>query len=162
MNMMLSMRTGGKSSSSPIPRDPACGAQGAVQAHLPQLPGGEHAVHGLANHPDFNTVSWKNLRVSVGGGMVQGAVAKLWLGRRAAPSAKAMACRRPSPIVSCNPGDGQGFTGTIGAPLPNTIMKLLDDDGQEVTTLEPVRRNRHQGPGDGGPLAASLTKPPGR
>jgi long-chain acyl-CoA synthetase len=26
------------------------------------------------------------------------------------------------------------FTGTIGVPLPSTVMKLLDDDGHEVTT----------------------------
>ena len=27
------------------------------------------------------------------------------------------------------------FTGTIGVPLPSTYMKLLDDEGHEVTTL---------------------------
>jgi len=27
------------------------------------------------------------------------------------------------------------FTGTIGVPLPSTWMKLLDDDGHDVTTL---------------------------
>ena len=40
-----------------------------------------------------------------------------------------------SPIVSCNPVTAKEFTGTIGAPLPSTLMKLLDDDGREVTTL---------------------------
>lgn len=27
------------------------------------------------------------------------------------------------------------YTGTIGVPIPSTYMKLLDDDGHEVTTL---------------------------
>ena len=40
-----------------------------------------------------------------------------------------------SPSASCNPTTSTEFTGTIGVPLPGTFMKLLDDDGNEVTTL---------------------------
>jgi long-chain acyl-CoA synthetase len=34
--------------------------------------------------------------------------------------------------VTCNPTDSSTFTGTIGLPVPNTEMRLLDDDGHEV------------------------------
>jgi len=40
-----------------------------------------------------------------------------------------------SPSASCNPVTTREFTGTIGVPLPSTWMKLLDDDGHDVTTL---------------------------
>jgi long-chain acyl-CoA synthetase len=40
-----------------------------------------------------------------------------------------------SPSASCNPTTSTEFTGTIGVPLPGTWMKLLDDDGQEVTEV---------------------------
>jgi long-chain acyl-CoA synthetase len=40
-----------------------------------------------------------------------------------------------SPSASCNPTTSTQFTGTIGVPLPSTDMKLLDDEGQEVTEL---------------------------
>ena len=42
--------------------------------------------NGLANHPDFNTVDWSHLKVSLGGGMaVTSAVAKLWLEKTGCP-----------------------------------------------------------------------------
>ena len=40
-----------------------------------------------------------------------------------------------SPSASCNPTTSTEYTGTIGVPLPSTSMKLLDDEGREVTTL---------------------------
>jgi len=40
-----------------------------------------------------------------------------------------------SPSASCNPTTSTQFTGTIGIPLPSTFMKLLDDEGHEVTAL---------------------------
>jgi long-chain acyl-CoA synthetase len=40
-----------------------------------------------------------------------------------------------SPSASCNPTTSTEFTGTIGVPLPGTWMKLLDDDGKEVTEV---------------------------
>ena len=136
VNMMLGMRTGGKVILIPNPR--------ALPAVLKEL--SKHTFHsfpavntlfnGLANHPDFNTVNWKNLRVSVGGGMaVQGAVAKLWLEKTGCPICEGYGLSETSPIVSCNPVTAKEFTGTIGAPLPSTLIKLLDDEGREVTTL---------------------------
>jgi long-chain acyl-CoA synthetase len=92
--------------------------------------------NGLANHPDFNTVNWKNLKVSVGGGMaVQGAVAKLWLEKTGCPICEGYGLSETSPSASCNPVTAKEYTGTIGVPIPSTYMKLLDDDGHEVTTL---------------------------
>ena len=136
VNMMLSMRTGGKTILIPNPRH--------LPAALTELP--KHTFHsfpavntlfnGLANHPDFNTVNWQNLKVSVGGGMaVQGAVAKLWLEKTGCPICEGYGLSETSPSASCNPVTAKEFTGTIGVPLPSTYMKLLDDEGHEVTTL---------------------------
>ncbi len=61
--------------------------------------------NGLANHPDFNTVDWKNLRVSVGGGMaVQGAVAKLWLEKTGCPICEGYGLSETSPVRQLQPG----------------------------------------------------------
>ena len=37
-----------------------------------------------------------------------------------------------SPVVCCNPIDGSDRVGTIGLPLPNTDVCLLDDNNKEV------------------------------
>ena len=136
VNMMLGMRTGGKVILIPNPRDLPAVLKELSKPTFHSFPAVNTLFNGLANHPDFNTVNWKNLRVSVGGGMaVQGAVAKLWLEKTGCPICEGYGLSETSPIVSCNPVTAKEFTGTIGAPLPSTLMKLLDDDGREVTTL---------------------------
>ena len=133
VNMMLSLRMGGKTILIPNPRD--------LPAVLKEL--GKHTFHsfpavntlfnGLANHPDFGTVNWKNLKVSLGGGMaVQHAVAKLWLEKTGCPICEGYGLSETSPSASCNPVTSREFSGTIGVPIPGTWMKCLDDDGNEV------------------------------
>ncbi|WP_026435472.1 long-chain-fatty-acid--CoA ligase [Acidovorax sp. JHL-9] len=136
VNMMLSMRTGGKTILIPNPRDLPAVLKELSKHTFHSFPAVNTLFNGLANHPDFNTVNWKNLKVSVGGGMaVQGAVAKLWLEKTGCPICEGYGLSETSPSASCNPVTAKEFTGTIGVPLPSTYMKLLDDDGHEVTTV---------------------------
>ena len=136
VNMMLSMRTGGKTILIPNPRDLPAVLKELSKHTFHSFPAVNTLFNGLANHPDFNTVNWKNLKVSVGGGMaVQGAVAKLWLEKTGCPICEGYGLSETSPSASCNPTTSTEFTGTIGVPLPGTWMKLLDDDGREVTTI---------------------------
>ncbi|RLJ37513.1 long-chain-fatty-acid--CoA ligase [Acidovorax sp. 106] len=135
-NMMLSMRMGGKTILIPNPRDLPAVLKELSKHTFHSLPAVNTLFNGLANHPDFHTVNWKNLKVSVGGGMaVQGAVAKLWLGKTGCPICEGYGLSETSPIVSCNPVTAKEFTGTIGTPVPSTYIKLIDDEGREVTTL---------------------------
>ena len=136
VNMMLSMRTGGKTILIPNPRDLPAVLKELSKHRFHSFPAVNTLFNGLANHPDFNTVNWKNLKVSVGGGMaVQGAVAKLWLEKTGCPICEGYGLSETSPSASCNPVTAKEFTGTIGVPIPGTYMKLLDDDGHEITTL---------------------------
>lgn len=136
VNMMLSMRTGGKTILIPNPRDLPAVLKELSKHTFHSFPAVNTLFNGLANHPDFNAVNWKNLKVSVGGGMaVQGAVAKLWLEKTGCPICEGYGLSETSPSASCNPTTSTEYTGTIGVPLPSTFMKLLDDDGHEVTTL---------------------------
>lgn len=133
VNMMLSMRTGGKLILIPNPRDIAAVLKELSKHTFHSFPAVNTLFNGLANHPDFNTVNWKNLKVSVGGGMaVQGAVAKLWLEKTGCPICEGYGLSETSPSVTCNPTTSTAYTGTIGVPLPSTEVKLLDDDGREV------------------------------
>ena len=133
VNMMLSMRTGGKTILIPNPRDLAATLKELSRHTFHSFPAVNTLFNGLANHPDFNTVNWKNLKVSVGGGMaVQSGVAKQWLDKTGCPICEGYGLSETSPSASCNPVTSQEYTGTIGLPLPSTFMKLLDDAGNEV------------------------------
>src|SRR4051812_33378370 len=138
VGMMLSMRTGGKLILIPNPRDLPAVLKTLSKETFHSFPAVNTLFNGLANHPDFNTVNWKNLKVSVGGGMaVQGAVAKLWLEKTGCPICEGYGLSETSPSASCNPVTSTEYTGTIGLPLPNTYFKLLDDDGKEVPMGQP-------------------------
>jgi long-chain acyl-CoA synthetase len=131
--MMLSMRTGGRLILIPNPRDLPAVLKELSKQTFHSFPAVNTLFNGLAHHPDFNKVDWSHLKVSVGGGMaVQGAVAKLWLDKTGCPICEGYGLSETSPSVSCNPTTSTEFTGTIGVPLPNTYMKLLDDEGREV------------------------------
>ena len=133
VNMMLGMRTGGKNILIPNPRDFAAVLKELSKHKVNSFPAVNTLFNGLANHPDFNTVDWSHLKISLGGGMaVQSAVAKLWLEKTGCPICEGYGLSETSPSASCNPTDSKAFTGTIGVPIPSTWFKLLDDDGNEV------------------------------
>lgn len=135
-NMMLSMRTGGKTILIPNPRDLAAVLKELSRHQFHSFPAVNTLFNGLANHPDFSKVDWSHLKVSVGGGMaVQGAVAKLWLEKTGCPICEGYGLSETSPIASCNPVTSKEYTGTIGVPVPSTLMKLIDDNGNDVTEL---------------------------
>ena len=138
VNMMLAMRTGGKTILIPNPRDLPAVLKELSKHTFHSFPAVNTLFNGLANHPDFNTVNWRNLKVSVGGGMaVQGAVARLWLEKTGCPICEGYGLSETSPSASCNPTSSTEYSGTIGVPLPNTWMKCLDDDGVEVPQGQP-------------------------
>ncbi|MGX5663472.1 long-chain-fatty-acid--CoA ligase [Diaphorobacter nitroreducens] len=134
VNMMLSMRTGGKTILIPNPRDLPAVLKELSKHTFHSFPAVNTLFNGLANHPDFNTVNWKNLKVSVGGGMaVQAAVAKLWLDKTGCPICEGYGLSETSPSASCNPVTATEFSGTIGVPLPSTSMRILDDEGHDIS-----------------------------
>ncbi|MDZ7921822.1 long-chain-fatty-acid--CoA ligase [Rhodoferax sp.] len=133
VGMMLSMRTGGKLLLIPNPRDIPGVLKELAKHTIHSFPAVNTLFNGLANHPDFNTVDWSHLKVSVGGGTaVQSAVAKLWFEKTGCPICEGYGLSETSPIASCNPITSNEYTGTIGIPVSSTFMKLLDDDGNEV------------------------------
>ena len=138
VNMMLGMRTGGKVILIPNPRDLPAVLKELSKHTFHSFPAVNTLFNGLANHPDFNSVDWSNLQVSVGGGMaVQGAVAKLWLEKTGCPICEGYGLSETSPSATCNPVTSKEFTGTIGLPIPSTWVRILDDDGHDVPLGQP-------------------------
>jgi len=135
VNMMLSLRMGAKTILIPNPRDLPAVLKELSKHVFHSFPAVNTLFNGLAHHPDFDTVDWSHLKVSVGGGMaVTPAVAKLWLEKTGCPICEGYGLSETSPSASCNPPNSNVFSGTIGVPIPSTWMKLIDDEGRDVTT----------------------------
>ena len=138
IGMMLTLRTGGKLVLIPNPRDIPAVLKELSHHTIHSFPAVNTLFNALASHPDFNTVDWSHLKVSVGGGTaVQRAVAKLWFEKTGCPICEGYGLSETSPSASCNPVTSTEFTGTIGVPLPGTDFKLLNDEGQEAAPGEP-------------------------
>jgi long-chain acyl-CoA synthetase len=93
--------------------------------------------NGLLNQEAFLKLDFSSLKIAVGGGMaVQKATAENWQRVTGTPLAEGYGLTETSPVATCNPIDGTERIGTIGVPLPNTDIKVIDDDGNELATGE--------------------------
>ena len=132
-NMMLGMRVGACNILIPNARDLPALFKALAGLRFHSFPAVNTLFLALAHHPDFGTVDWSHLRISVGGGMaVQQATARLWLQKTGCPICEGYGLSETSPTLTCNPTDSSAYTGSIGLPLPDTEVRLLDDAGAEV------------------------------
>ena len=135
-NMMLGMRMGGCNILIANPRDLPAMFKELKGQKFHSFPAVNTLFMAMAHHPEFASVDWSGLVISVGGGMaVQSATAKLWLEKTGCPIVEGYGLSETSPSATCNPVDssaGMGTSGGIGLPMPNTELTLLDDDGREV------------------------------
>jgi long-chain acyl-CoA synthetase len=138
INMMLTLRMGGRSILIPNPRDLPAVIKELTKQRFHMFPAVNTLFNALAHHPDFDKVDWSHLVVSVGGGTaVQSAVAKLWLEKTGCPICEGYGLSETSPSASCNLVTSQAYTGNIGVPIPGTDMKIIDDEGHELPPGQP-------------------------
>ena len=138
ISMMLSLRLGGKTILIPNPRDIPAVLKALAPHRIHTFPAVSSLFSALVNHPDFGRVDWSHLTSSVGGGTaVLRGVAQQWLEKTGCAICEGYGLSETSPSVCCNPADVRVHDGSIGPPLPNTWVKLLDDEGHEVALGQP-------------------------
>jgi len=130
VSMMLGLRQGGKTILIPNPRDLPAVLKELSRHRVHSFPAVSSLFNALLNHPDFGRVDWSHLTSTVGGGTaVQRNVAQQWFEKTGCVICEGYGLSETSPSVCCNPADTPAHDGTIGPPLPNTWVKLLDDAG---------------------------------
>jgi long-chain acyl-CoA synthetase len=134
---LLAMRTGGLNVLIPNPRDMTGMIKDLAKYKIHIFPAVNTLFNGLANHPDISKLDFSQLAVSNGGGTaVQEAVARQWLKITGCPIVEGYGLSETCSGVTCNPTDSDAFTGTIGLPLPNVEIRILDEDGREMSVGE--------------------------
>ncbi|WP_299881740.1 long-chain-fatty-acid--CoA ligase [uncultured Sulfitobacter sp.] len=130
---LLSMRSGGVNILIPNPRDMAATIKEIGKYRFHVFPGVNTLFNGLTNHADFAKLDFDQLRIANGGGMaVQEAVARKWLEITGCPICEGYGLSETSSGITCNPTDTDAYSGTIGLPMPNVDIRILDDDGNDV------------------------------
>ncbi len=94
--------------------------------------------NGLLNNPEFKTIDFSALKGAVAGAMaVQDVVAKRWKEVTGTALVEGYGLSETSPVLCCNPLDGNHRSGTIGIPMPSTEVAIFDDDGNQLPQGQP-------------------------
>jgi long-chain acyl-CoA synthetase len=92
----------------------------------------------LLNEEWFVAFPPKHLKAGVAGGAaLQHAVAERWERLTHTPLAEGYGLTETSPVVCFNQLDGQRKPDSIGRAVPDTEIRLVDDNGQEVPVGQP-------------------------
>jgi long-chain acyl-CoA synthetase len=90
----------------------------------------------LLNTPGFDTVDFRSLQITLGGGMaVQASVANRWKQVTGKILTQAWGLTETSPAACINP-PREDFNGAIGLPIPSTNIAIKDDAGKDVPVGE--------------------------
>ncbi|WP_083882116.1 AMP-binding protein, partial [Paraglaciecola polaris] len=88
---------------------------------------------GMMTHPDFVNIDFSNLQATINGGTAaMEATSEKWQAITGLPIIQGYGLSETSPILTWTQASERTFTGKIGRAFPNTEIKLLDDEDNEV------------------------------
>ncbi|MBS0970850.1 long-chain-fatty-acid--CoA ligase FadD [Chimaeribacter arupi] len=138
VNCLLFIERGGSNLLITNPRDINGLVKELAKYPFTALTGVNTLYNALLNNPEFQTLDFSTLRLSVGGGMaVQRAVAEKWEKLTGKHLLEGYGLTECAPLVTGNPYDLKHYSGSIGLPVPSTDIRLVDDQGRDVPMGEP-------------------------
>ncbi len=91
----------------------------------------------LNNNEAFKKSDFSALKIVVGGGMaVQSSVATKWKEITGVTLSEGYGMTESSPVITVNPVDGTARLGSIGIPVPSTIVRIVDEAGNVLPAGE--------------------------
>ncbi|KAB2722083.1 long-chain fatty acid--CoA ligase [Brucella intermedia] len=137
VNAMIGIKLGARNILIPNPRDIAGFVKELRKFPFHIFPGLNTLFNGLMNNPDFQTLDFKPLILTLGGGMaVQRPVAERWQKMTGCHITEGYGLSETSPVACANALDATEFSGTIGLPMPSTDVAIRDDDGNDLALGE--------------------------
>lgn len=136
--MMLGFQFGFKNLLLPNPRDLKSVIRALSEEPVHLFPAVNTLFHALLQHPDFDRMDFSELMITVGGGMaVSEQVADQWKARTGCVMLEGYGLSETSPVVSATPRTLQAFTGSVGLPMPQTEIALIDERGHRIDPSGP-------------------------
>lgn len=137
-NCLVFMLLGGLNVLIANPRDMKGFVKEMSRHRFTALTGVNTLFNGLLNTAGFSDLDFSKLNLSLGGGMaVQRAVAERWKKVTGCTLVEAYGLTETSPSVCMNPMELTEYNGSIGLPVPSTLVCLQDDNGKWVAIGEP-------------------------
>jgi long-chain acyl-CoA synthetase len=137
-NCLIFMTLGAETVLIPNPRDIPGFVKTLRKYRFTAITGVNTLFNALVNNPNFARLSFRALRLVLGGGMaVQEAVAKRWKEITGVTLVEAYGLTETSPAATINPLNLADYNGSIGLPIPSTLIALRDDAGKDVPLGQP-------------------------
>lgn len=134
VNCMLMLDNGGTSLLIPNPRDMKATLKAMAKTPFTVVTGVNTLFSGFLRQEAFKKLNFANLRICVGGGMpVHRKVAEQWHETTGCHLLEGYGLTECSPLVAVNPYNVEYYTGSIGLPVPSTEIRLVDDNGNDVS-----------------------------
>ncbi|PSJ21011.1 long-chain fatty acid--CoA ligase [Halomonas sp. ND22Bw] len=132
VNCLFMMETGNHSVLIPNPRDLEGFVKTLRSVRFTGFVGLNTLFNALCQREDFRRLDFSALHLTISGGMaLTSAVAQRWEEVTGCPVAEGYGLTETSPIVSFNPIDDIRL-GTIGKPMGDTEVKVVDLDGNDL------------------------------
>ncbi|PHM60187.1 long-chain-fatty-acid--CoA ligase FadD [Xenorhabdus ishibashii] len=137
INCLFFIELGGQNLLITNPRDVNGTVKELSRYRFTALSGVNTLFNAWLNNSEFQKINFSSLRLSVGGGMaVQRVVAEKWQNLTGRHLLEGYGLTECSPLVSANPHNLTSYSGSIGFPVASTDIKLVGDDGNEVSPGE--------------------------
>ena len=138
INLLGFWHLGAKNLLVPSPRPPSNLKRVFENYKVTWVTGVNTLFNALLNERWFTDSPPKHLRASAAGGMaLHESVSERWRKLTGTPIVEGYGLTESSPVLTFNPLGGGGRDGTIGIPVPSTLVKCVSEDGSEVAVGEP-------------------------
>ena len=136
-NCLTFMKIGGCNLLITNPRDFAGFVKELGRYPFSVMTGVNTLFNALLNTEGFSQLNFSHLKITLGGGMaVQRTVAEQWSKTTGCALLEAYGLTETSPGVSINPLSNKDYNGSIGVPMPSTLVSIRDEQGEQLDVGE--------------------------
>lgn len=115
------------------PRDTAAFIKAIRHCGVTMMIGLNTLFNSLLNHPQFTTIDFSRLKLTISGGMaMQKSVAERWHTVTGIPVLEGYGLTESSPVITLCPTNMTHFTGSVGVPVPSTEVVIRDEAGHDL------------------------------
>jgi len=133
VNLFTFIELGAKNVLITNPRDIKAFVAELKRGNFAFLTGVNTLFNALIHAPGIEKVNFSNLKIVLAGGMaVQSDVAASWKRLTGVTITQGYGLTETSPVVSASPLNQTEFSGSIGLPLPDTDIAILDEAGHAL------------------------------
>ncbi|MFK8029045.1 MAG: AMP-binding protein [Gammaproteobacteria bacterium] len=136
LNIISVFITGGQSVLIPNPRDVDSMLATMKQHPFTGFAGVNTLFSAMLQHPEFDNVDWSHLDLTVAGGAAMAVeLAERWHARTGQPVYEGYGLSETCATGSVNRADSN-IIGSVGLPNAHTLIRMVDEDGNEVAKGE--------------------------